>query len=203
MVDFLLSQGAAINAIVPGLDARVTVLHRVVSMDLGGGNVPGKRERVVRFLVDRGADLTIRDEHIAAHARLVSTPDITHRANCSSLGANVAPEHSRRRSRSASSSDSSGMSSPRARPVGSTSFCQCTTFEPSRDGLPMILIASPGFTSSPVHPVRSITVREPPSAIHSLVAPSAPVTVRNIRACGLPSSKRVTVPSTVICWSRR
>ncbi len=63
VADFLLAQGAPINAIVPGLDARVTVLHRVVSMDLGGGNVPGKMERVVRFLVERGADLTIRDAH--------------------------------------------------------------------------------------------------------------------------------------------
>ena len=63
VADFLLSQGVEINAIVPGLDFKATVLHRVASMDIGGRR-PGlwKMEHVVRFLIDHGADLAIRDK---------------------------------------------------------------------------------------------------------------------------------------------
>ncbi len=51
---FLLSQGAEINAIVPGLDVKATVLHRIATMDAAA-------EHVVRFLLARGADPSIRD----------------------------------------------------------------------------------------------------------------------------------------------
>ena len=59
VADFLLSQGAEINAIVPGLDANATVLHRVATMDAGA-------EHVVRFLLARGADPSIRDAEFDA-----------------------------------------------------------------------------------------------------------------------------------------
>jgi ankyrin repeat protein len=63
VADFLLSQGVEINAIVPGLDFKATVLHRVASMDVGGRRPRlWKMEQVVRFLLDHGADLAIRDE---------------------------------------------------------------------------------------------------------------------------------------------
>jgi ankyrin repeat protein len=53
---YLLSQGAAINAIVPGLDCRATVLHRVVHQK-GPQTVT-----MARFLLAHGADATIPDE---------------------------------------------------------------------------------------------------------------------------------------------
>ena len=46
--------GADINAIVPGLDTKATVLHRISTMDDGAGHI-------VRFLLARGADPSIRD----------------------------------------------------------------------------------------------------------------------------------------------
>lgn len=55
VAEFLLSQGADINAIVPGLDARATVLHWIASRDAPDGTI-------VRFLIDRGAAPGIRDE---------------------------------------------------------------------------------------------------------------------------------------------
>jgi ankyrin repeat protein len=55
VADFLLSQGADINAIVPGLDVRATVLHRIATMD-------AHEDTVIRFLLVRGADPEIRDE---------------------------------------------------------------------------------------------------------------------------------------------
>lgn len=54
VADFLLSQGAEINLIVPGLDVKATVLHRIAITDAGA-------ERVIRFLFARGADPSIRD----------------------------------------------------------------------------------------------------------------------------------------------
>ena len=54
VADFLLSQRAEINLIVPGLDVKATVLHRIAIMDAGA-------ERVIRFLLSRGADPSIRD----------------------------------------------------------------------------------------------------------------------------------------------
>ena len=50
VADFLLAQGADINAIVPGLDSRATILHRAASLESA------------RFLLARGASLTILDE---------------------------------------------------------------------------------------------------------------------------------------------
>jgi len=58
VADFLLAQGANINAMVPGLDSRATVLHRIASMDA--------REDVIRFLLARGADPEVRDEEYHA-----------------------------------------------------------------------------------------------------------------------------------------
>jgi ankyrin repeat protein len=54
VADFLLSQGAEINLIVPGLDVKATVLHRIAIIDAGA-------ERLIRFLLARGADPSIRD----------------------------------------------------------------------------------------------------------------------------------------------
>ncbi|MBV8411781.1 MAG: ankyrin repeat domain-containing protein [Alphaproteobacteria bacterium] len=60
VADYLLAQGADINAIVPGLDMKATVLHRAAT---GTGRWTGAEIRtVVRFLLDRGADPSIRDE---------------------------------------------------------------------------------------------------------------------------------------------
>jgi hypothetical protein len=53
--EFLLSQGADINAIVPGLDSRATVLHQIATRKDGAP--------VARFLLARGANPGIRDEH--------------------------------------------------------------------------------------------------------------------------------------------
>jgi hypothetical protein len=55
--EFLLSQGADINAIVPGLDARATILHWMASSSHGESDL-----RVISFLLDHGANPTIRDE---------------------------------------------------------------------------------------------------------------------------------------------
>ena len=60
VVDFLLAQGADINAIVPGLDMKATVLHRVATAD--GRFTRLQTEATIRFLLDRGADPSIRDE---------------------------------------------------------------------------------------------------------------------------------------------
>jgi len=60
VADFLLARGADINAIVPGLDARATVLHRVASAH--GRFTRSEIETAVHFLLARGADPAIRDE---------------------------------------------------------------------------------------------------------------------------------------------
>jgi ankyrin repeat protein len=60
MADFLLAQGADINAIVPGLDMKATVLHRVATAE--GRFTRSQIETAIRFLLDRGADPAIRDE---------------------------------------------------------------------------------------------------------------------------------------------
>ncbi|HET7132333.1 MAG TPA: ankyrin repeat domain-containing protein, partial [Gammaproteobacteria bacterium] len=59
VAEFLLAQGAEIDAVVPGLDYRGTVLHRVVQLGVAG---PVNAERVVRFLHAHGASLDARDE---------------------------------------------------------------------------------------------------------------------------------------------
>ena len=60
MADFLLAQGADINAIVPGLDMKATVLHRVATAN--GRFTRSQIETAIRFLLDRGADPAMRDE---------------------------------------------------------------------------------------------------------------------------------------------
>jgi len=60
VADFLLAQGADINAIVPGLDMKATVLHRVATAN--GRFTRPEIETAIRFLLDRGADPAIRDE---------------------------------------------------------------------------------------------------------------------------------------------
>jgi ankyrin repeat protein len=57
--DFLLAHGVDINAIVPGLDVKATVLHRIATMAEGG-------EHIIRFLLARGADPLIRDQEYDA-----------------------------------------------------------------------------------------------------------------------------------------
>jgi hypothetical protein len=59
VAEFLLAQGAEIDAIVPGLDYRGTVLHRVVQLGAGG---PVNAEQIVRFLHAHGGSLDARDE---------------------------------------------------------------------------------------------------------------------------------------------
>ena len=68
VADFLLSQGAQINAIVPGLDSRATILHLAVSANGGPRHMPWSMGPVVRFLVEHGADVTICDEHYRSTA---------------------------------------------------------------------------------------------------------------------------------------
>jgi ankyrin repeat protein len=60
VADFLLAQGADINGIVPGLDMRATVLHRVATTN--GRFTRSETETAIRFLLDRGANPAIRDE---------------------------------------------------------------------------------------------------------------------------------------------
>jgi ankyrin repeat protein len=62
VAEYLLAQGTEIDAIVPGLDFRGTVLHRVASLDVGGRRLPWTVEQVVRFLHAHGANLNARDE---------------------------------------------------------------------------------------------------------------------------------------------
>src|SRR5258708_2464981 len=60
VADFLLAQGADINAIVPGLDMKATVLHRVATAD--GRFTRSHIETALRFLLPPAAHPTIRDE---------------------------------------------------------------------------------------------------------------------------------------------
>jgi len=60
VADFLLAQGADINAIVPGLDTKATVLHRVATAN--GRFTRSEIDTAIRFLLNRGADPAIRDE---------------------------------------------------------------------------------------------------------------------------------------------
>ena len=55
---FLLSQGVDINAMVPGLDARATILHWTASSSHAEGSLS-----VISFLLDHGANPNIRDEY--------------------------------------------------------------------------------------------------------------------------------------------
>ena len=59
VADFLLAQGADINAMVPGLDVKATVLHRVATAK--GRFTRSEIKTAIRFLLDRGADPAIRD----------------------------------------------------------------------------------------------------------------------------------------------
>jgi ankyrin repeat protein len=61
VADFLLAQGAEINAIVPGLDSRATVLHQMVYQN-------ASELAALRFLVERGADSGIPDLNYRATA---------------------------------------------------------------------------------------------------------------------------------------
>jgi ankyrin repeat protein len=62
VAEYLLAQGAAIDATVPGLDYKGTVLHRIASLDVGGHRLPWSVEPTVRFLHAHGANLEARDE---------------------------------------------------------------------------------------------------------------------------------------------
>jgi hypothetical protein len=62
VAEFLLARGADLDAIVPGLDSRATVLHLLASMEAGRGRTRDNAHRVVRFLAAQGADLDARDE---------------------------------------------------------------------------------------------------------------------------------------------
>jgi hypothetical protein len=50
VADFLLAQGVDINAIVPGLDMKATVLHRVATAD--GRFTRSQIETAIRFLLE-------------------------------------------------------------------------------------------------------------------------------------------------------
>jgi len=73
--EFLLSQGADINAVVPGLDAGATILHWIASSSHSDASLS-----MIRFLLDRGADPAIRDqehhETAIGWARYCKRPDI-------------------------------------------------------------------------------------------------------------------------------
>jgi hypothetical protein len=56
VAEFLLSQGADINAIVPGLDIKATILHRVAAL-----GVIEPRLRILEFLLNHGASSTVLD----------------------------------------------------------------------------------------------------------------------------------------------
>jgi hypothetical protein len=58
----LVQRGADINAIVPGLDSKATILHLVAGDGVGRGEL----DEVVRFLLDHGARLDIRDREYGA-----------------------------------------------------------------------------------------------------------------------------------------
>jgi ankyrin repeat protein len=65
VAEFLLSQGADINAIVPGLDFKATVLHRVATLDFGGPAATSKTALgapAIQFLLDHGASVEVRDQ---------------------------------------------------------------------------------------------------------------------------------------------
>jgi hypothetical protein len=62
IAEFLISQGAEVEVIVPGLDSRMTILHGLALMDAEGWPGPATLEQVARLLLDHGADLTRRDE---------------------------------------------------------------------------------------------------------------------------------------------
>jgi ankyrin repeat protein len=60
VADFLLAQGADINVIVPGLDMKATILHRVATAN--GRFTRSESETAIRFLLARGADPAIREQ---------------------------------------------------------------------------------------------------------------------------------------------
>jgi len=59
VAEYLLQQGAKINAIVPGLDSHATVLHLIATRD--PSYLP-----VIQFLLDHGANRAVRDEEYFA-----------------------------------------------------------------------------------------------------------------------------------------
>jgi ankyrin repeat protein len=66
VAEFLLAQGADINAIVPGLDIKATVLHRVAALGIIGDDRSSaapieSRAAIIQFLLERGASLSARD----------------------------------------------------------------------------------------------------------------------------------------------
>jgi ankyrin repeat protein len=61
VAELLLAQGAAIDATVPGLDYRGTVLHRMAFLEVRGRS-PRTVESTIRFLHAHGANFEARDE---------------------------------------------------------------------------------------------------------------------------------------------
>ena len=65
---FLLEKGADVNALVPGFDVTATPLHRVAWFSSDGAtadkaDIEQRRLPTVKFLLENGADITIRDKH--------------------------------------------------------------------------------------------------------------------------------------------
>jgi ankyrin repeat protein len=80
---FLVSQGANVNAIVPGLDINATILHLIASTSIGPNSTIAQVFATVRFLLEHGVDLTIRDTEYhstpidwAAHCKLHAVADL-------------------------------------------------------------------------------------------------------------------------------
>jgi hypothetical protein len=72
VADFLLAQGADINAIVPGLDMKATVLHRVATAH--GRFTRSQIETAIRFLLDRGGRSGHPRRGVPQHADWLGLP---------------------------------------------------------------------------------------------------------------------------------
>jgi ankyrin repeat protein len=70
--DLLLRRGADINALVPGIPVKLTILHKLVDFEVGAMeeaiDIETRRLPAVPVLLERGASLTVRDEQYQATA---------------------------------------------------------------------------------------------------------------------------------------
>jgi ankyrin repeat protein len=70
--EFMLDHGADIDAIVPGTPMPVTILHKLVDIEAGALDsaeaIENRRLPAIRFLLDRGASVTILEDTYHATA---------------------------------------------------------------------------------------------------------------------------------------